>query len=140
LLLLLCYSLSLLSSSSLYSLFAYGNLLAKYPTLSQLKYLKSSLPLYLSDPLFSFLTNCASSVSELWLEQSHNLCYFVFFDALIVVSFCPGFSFPVLISYTMKIRSSSSIICFSRSFISSMAETLASNLKGRDLSTFCTIC
>jgi hypothetical protein len=136
---LLCSSLSLFSSSSLYSIFSYGHLVSKCPSLPQVKHLKGSLPLYVSYPLFIFLTNCVSSIYNSWIEMSYNLCPFVLFYALKFASFYVGFYFYILISYVVKIPCSSSIVSFSRSFISSMEETLELNIKGRNLITFCKI-
>jgi hypothetical protein len=68
-----------------------------------------------------------------------SFCFLFFFDlldALKVASFIYGFSCSVLISYAVNIPCSSSMLIEFRYALSSSADILGSNLRGRDLSTF----
>jgi len=97
--------------------------------------------MYFPDPFLSFLTKCASSASDSQLKQYLDPFYlfFIFFEDFKVASLFDGFSFSPLISYAVRIPCNSSIVNLSRSFISSIDETLASNIKGIYLNTLCTI-
>ena len=64
---------------------------------------------------------------------------FIFFDVLKANFFNLDFYIYILISYVVRIPCISSIFILSTSFISLIVETFASNLKGRDFMTLCTI-
>ena len=91
--------------------------------------------------ILSFLTNCGSSMFDSQVEQSLYFCFLlsIFFDAFKATYSFDGISYQVPISYAVRIPCNSSIVNLSRSFISSIVETLASNIEESYLNIFCTI-
>jgi hypothetical protein len=84
---------------------------------------------------------CASSSSDSSPCLSSTLCslFLVFFVTLKYYSlFDCSFFVSILISYAARVPCSSSIVILVKSLVYSMAENLASYLRGSDLNTFYT--